>query len=153
MKSYIKLGIGHQRDNSRPLLPIKTETGSLEHMKTNYIANNKVVDVPKQVNVIEEEEPIEIEKTPIEMIQEHKSFIDSTKEKIASHCRSILEDPEQGMKKLKELRTLLSHKDVKNSFILRKLIIVSLCEVFKDIIPSYKIRPWTDKEKEQNVIT
>ena len=26
-----------------------------------------------------------------------------------------------------------------------------MCEIFKDIVPSYKIRGWTEKEKEQNV--
>jgi nucleolar complex protein 3 len=55
------------------------------------------------------------------------------------------------MKKLKELRQMLSYADVKCSFILKKLIVVSLCEIYKDILPSYKIRPWTEKEKEQNV--
>ena len=53
------------------------------------------------------------------------------------------------MKKLKELRQMLSYADVKCSFILKKLIVVSLCEIYKDILPSYKIRPWTEKEKEQ----
>ena len=48
------------------------------------------------------------------------------------------------MKKLKEIRQMLNYPEVKCSFILRKLIVVSLCEI-------YKIRAWTDKEKEQNV--
>ena len=55
------------------------------------------------------------------------------------------------MKKLRELRQMLSQSDVKNSLILRKFIIVSMCEIFKDIVPSYKIRPWTEKENEQKV--
>ena len=55
------------------------------------------------------------------------------------------------MKKLKELRQMLTYIDVKNSLILRKLIVVSLSEIYKDILPSYKIRPLTEKEKEQNV--
>lgn len=46
---------------------------------------------------------------------------------------------------------MLTYPDIRNSFILRKLIVVSLCEIFKDIIPSYKIRAWTDKENEQKV--
>ena len=46
---------------------------------------------------------------------------------------------------------MLNYPEVKCSFILRKLIVVSLCEIYKDILPSYKIRAWTDKEKEQNV--
>jgi nucleolar complex protein 3 len=46
---------------------------------------------------------------------------------------------------------MLTYADVRNSLILRKLILISLCEIYKDIIPSYKIRAWTDKEQEQNV--
>ena len=46
---------------------------------------------------------------------------------------------------------MLSYADVRTSLILRKLILISLCEIYKDIIPSYKIRAWTDKEQEQTV--
>lgn len=53
------------------------------------------------------------------------------------------------MKKLKELRTMLSQPEIRSSNILKKLILVSLCEIFKDICPSYKIRPWSSKENEQ----
>ena len=55
------------------------------------------------------------------------------------------------MKKLKELRTMLTLNEVKSSNTLKKLIVVSLCEIFKDIAPGYKIRQWTEKENEQNV--
>jgi hypothetical protein len=46
---------------------------------------------------------------------------------------------------------MLNQPDIRDSLILRKLIIVSMCEIFKDIVPSYKIRGWTEKEKDQNV--
>jgi len=46
---------------------------------------------------------------------------------------------------------MLCYPEVKCSALLKKLIVVSLCEIYKDILPSYKIRPWTDKEKEQSV--
>ena len=55
------------------------------------------------------------------------------------------------MKRLKELRTMLIDPEVRKSFMLRKMIVVSLCEIFKDIMPSYKIRSWTEKENTQNV--
>lgn len=47
---------------------------------------------------------------------------------------------------------MLTYPEVRSSLILRKLIVISLCEIYKDIIPSYKIRAWTEKEQEQNVI-
>jgi nucleolar complex protein 3 len=55
------------------------------------------------------------------------------------------------MKKLKELRTMFTIPDVAKSNLLKKLIIVSLTEIFKDIIPGYKIRIWSEKENEQQV--
>ena len=47
---------------------------------------------------------------------------------------------------------MLNMPDIRTSIVLKKLIIVSMCEIFKDIVPSYKIRPWTEKENEQNVM-
>lgn len=46
---------------------------------------------------------------------------------------------------------MLTQPDVRDSFMLKKLVVVSLCEIFKDIMPSYKIRAWTEKENEQKV--
>ncbi len=55
------------------------------------------------------------------------------------------------MKKLKELRTMLTQPDLKNYNLIKKLILVSLTEIFKDIVPGYKIRVWSEKENEQQV--
>jgi hypothetical protein len=55
------------------------------------------------------------------------------------------------MKKLRELRTMLTQPEIRNYNLLKKLIIVSLTEIFKDILPGYKIRVWSEKEKEQQV--
>lgn len=44
---------------------------------------------------------------------------------------------------------MLSQPEIRSSNILKKLIVVSLCEVFKDISPSYKIRAWSSRENEQ----
>ena len=46
---------------------------------------------------------------------------------------------------------MLNDADIRNSFLLKKLIVVSLCQVFKDITPSYKVRIMSEKEKEQKV--
>jgi nucleolar complex protein 3 len=46
---------------------------------------------------------------------------------------------------------MLSQPEIRSSNILKKLIMVSLCEIFKDICPSYKIRAWSSKENEQAV--
>jgi nucleolar complex protein 3 len=46
---------------------------------------------------------------------------------------------------------MLTLPDVSKSYFLKKLIIISLTEIFKDILPGYKIRIWPEKENEQQV--
>ncbi len=55
------------------------------------------------------------------------------------------------MKKLKELRMFLEEEDPQTFLTVKKLAMVSLMEVFKDIIPDYRIRELTEKEKSQPV--
>ena len=55
------------------------------------------------------------------------------------------------MSKLKELRLMLDEEDVDICITVRKLVSISLKEVFKDIIPDYRIRVATEKEKTQSV--
>ncbi|PKU30188.1 hypothetical protein llap_19508 [Limosa lapponica baueri] len=57
----------------------------------------------------------------------------------------------QRIKKLKELRAMLMEQDPNVAVIVRKLVMVSLMEIFKDIVPSYKIRPLTEAEKATKV--
>lgn len=51
------------------------------------------------------------------------------------------------IKRLKELRGMLMECDPCVAVTIRKLVMVSLMEIFKDITPSYRIRPLTPAEK------
>lgn len=135
-------------------LPIKTATGKVvqnyvdeddDSGKENGTENKE--QVSEKPDVVEEERP----KSAMELIREKNEFFEMSKEKIAYLCRQVMANPQEEMKKLKELRTMLIDTEVRKSYMLRKLILVSLCEIFKDIMPSYKIRPWTEKENTQNV--
>lgn len=55
------------------------------------------------------------------------------------------------IKKLKELRAMLMETDPSIAVTVRKLVMVSLMEIFKDIVPSYRIRPLTEAEKSTKV--
>ena len=55
------------------------------------------------------------------------------------------------MKKLRELVQMLNEKDPDVCVTVRKYAMISLLEIFKDIIPGYYIRLPTDKEKHQKV--
>lgn len=50
------------------------------------------------------------------------------------------------MKRLKELRGMLMECDAFVAVTIRKLAMVSLMEIFKDIAPAYRIRPLTPAE-------
>uniref|UniRef100_A0A673BJK1 Nucleolar complex protein 3 homolog n=1 Tax=Sphaeramia orbicularis TaxID=375764 RepID=A0A673BJK1_9TELE len=55
------------------------------------------------------------------------------------------------IKRLKELRGMLMESDPAVAVTVRKLVMVSLMEIFKDIAPTYKIRPLTSEEKAAKV--
>ncbi|CAB1311918.1 unnamed protein product [Coregonus sp. 'balchen'] len=92
------------------------------------------------------------EKMPRKMqLTEEKEKLTDRKLRIASLGSDILSDPTINIKKLKELRSMLMETDPYVAVTVRKLVMVSLMEVFKDIVPSYRIRPLTDTEKASKV--
>lgn len=107
-----------------------------------------------------------------------KARIQAAKEQIASLCQDIIADPENSVRRspcldvflliycvkhqlglLRRLHTFSlakistpSHPEpVTNDVIIRKLAFLSQLAVFKDIIPGYRIRALTDKEKAEKV--
>ena len=54
-------------------------------------------------------------------------------------------------KKLKDLRVLGDECERDVSVTCHKLLMVSVTEVFKDILPSYRIRERTETERQQSV--
>ncbi|KAJ7343520.1 nucleolar complex-associated protein-domain-containing protein [Mycena albidolilacea] len=85
--------------------------------------------------------------------------LQGAKDQIASICQEIMADPENSLGLLRRLHTFSlaeistpSHPDpVANDVIIRKLAILSQLAVFKDIIPGYRIRALTEKEKTEKV--
>lgn len=55
------------------------------------------------------------------------------------------------MKRVKELRGMMMEADPSVAVSVRKMVMVSLMEVFKDIAPTYRIRPLTSAEKNTKV--
>ncbi|KAI0781022.1 nucleolar complex-associated protein-domain-containing protein [Trametes elegans] len=88
-----------------------------------------------------------------------KARIQGAKEQIAGLCQEILGDPENSLGLLRRLHTFSlseistpSHPEpVPNDPVIRKLTILSQLAVFKDIIPGYRIRALTEKEKAEKV--
>lgn len=55
------------------------------------------------------------------------------------------------IKRVKELRGMLMESDPYVAVTVRKLVMVSLMEIFRDIAPTYRIRPLTSAEKATKV--
>ncbi|KAJ0060576.1 hypothetical protein NL108_016040, partial [Boleophthalmus pectinirostris] len=73
------------------------------------------------------------------------------KQQMAALASAVIADPHNSIKCLKELRSLLSEPDPSIAVTVKKLVMVSLMEVFKDVAPSYKIRPLSTTEKSAKV--
>ncbi|KIP09121.1 hypothetical protein PHLGIDRAFT_116684 [Phlebiopsis gigantea 11061_1 CR5-6] len=88
-----------------------------------------------------------------------KARVQAAKEQVAGICQEIVADPENSLGLLRRLHTFSlpeistpSHPEpVHNDPVVRKLTFLSQLAVFKDIIPGYRIRALTDKEKAEKV--
>ncbi|NXK96008.1 NOC3L protein, partial [Formicarius rufipectus] len=135
------------------LLPIKDKSGIIPQA-----VEKPVLDVAHEEEDTEEmeeaeefnEEPLPI-LTPEEMAAQRREKLQERKMHIAALASAILSEPDNNVKKLKELRAMLMEQDPNVAVIVRKLVMVSLMEIFKDIVPSYKIRPLTEAEKATKV--
>ncbi|XP_072280517.1 nucleolar complex protein 3 homolog [Pyxicephalus adspersus] len=138
------------------LLPIKDKSGiipqSIEkpvvHLEEEEDDQEQLMEVQENGDV--PEEPLHLMTTE-ELVHHRKETLEEKKIQIAALASAILADPENSIKKLKELRTMLMEQDSTVAVTVKKLVLISLMEIFKDIAPSYKIRPLTEEEKSARV--
>ncbi|XP_068161354.1 nucleolar complex protein 3 homolog [Antennarius striatus] len=138
------------------LLPIKDRTGVVPRSITRVITEQ-----PEEEEEEEEEEPQEIDDggappavaalTPQQRQQLRAQTIQERKQRIAGHGAAIVSDPVGNVKRLKQLRAMLMEADPSVAVTVRKLVMVSLMEVFKDVTPTYRIRPLSATEKDAKV--
>ncbi|NXF35844.1 NOC3L protein, partial [Nyctibius bracteatus] len=136
------------------LLPIKDKGGIIPQTREKPVLN-VAQDEEEDTEEMEEaedfnEEPLPV-LTPEEMAAQRRQTLQERKMHIAALASAILSEPDNNIKKLKELRAMLMEQDPNVAVIVRKLVMVSLMEIFKDIAPSYKIRPLTEAEKATKV--
>ncbi|KAM9188423.1 nucleolar complex protein 3 homolog [Mergus octosetaceus] len=136
------------------LLPIKDKRGIIPQTMEKPVLNveEDEEEDAEETEVAEDfsEEPLPV-LTPEEMAAQRKRKLQERKMHIAALASAILSDPDNNIKKLKELRAMLMEQDPNVAVIVRKLVMVSLMEIFKDIVPSYRIRPLTEAEKAAKV--
>ncbi|THH12644.1 hypothetical protein EW146_g7505 [Bondarzewia mesenterica] len=128
-------------------LPIKLADGRIQK------SSGKAVILPWE----DDEEESEGEEDAEE--ESRKMRIQGAKEQIAGICQEIVADPENSLGLLRRLHTFSlteistpAHPSpVPNDPMIRKLAILSQLAVFKDVLPGYRIRALTDKEKAEKV--
>ncbi|XP_013878772.1 nucleolar complex protein 3 homolog [Austrofundulus limnaeus] len=140
------------------LLPIKDKRGvipqSVERVKK--IQEEEEEEEEEAAENTEQEEyeaaaPSFAELTPAEREQLRVIKLTEKKRRIATLGSNIISDPFNSVKCVKELRGMLMEVDPSVAVSVRKLVMVSLMEIFKDIAPSYRIRPLTLAEKRSKV--
>ncbi|XP_063817723.1 nucleolar complex protein 3 homolog isoform X2 [Pseudophryne corroboree] len=136
------------------LLPIKDKRGIIPQSMEKPAAPTEDQDKEEEMDVedteVVPEEPLCVLSTE-ELIQHRRAKLEERKLHIAALASAILADPENSIRKLKELRAMLMEQDSTVAVTVRKLVLISLMEIFKDIAPSYKIRPLTEEEKNSRV--
>ncbi|XP_026770351.2 nucleolar complex protein 3 homolog isoform X2 [Pangasianodon hypophthalmus] len=139
------------------LLPIKDKSGLIpQTMEKPVVRKADEEDEQEEANDEDESEQVEeaqsfLTLTPQEQLKLRSQKLMERKLRIASLGSVILADPNSNIKKLKELRAMLMETDPCVAVTVRKLVMVSLMEIFKDIVPSYRIRPLTEEEKKTKV--
>ncbi|XP_075920293.1 nucleolar complex protein 3 homolog [Petromyzon marinus] len=74
-----------------------------------------------------------------------------TKRRMARLASRVLAEPHGSLKELRELRSMLHEKRCGVAGTVRKLAMLSLLEVFLDVVPGYRIRPLSAAEKDTKV--
>nr|KAG5707619.1 hypothetical protein BaRGS_031001 [Batillaria attramentaria] len=147
------------------LLPIKDEGRVIpqmvhmeeeeekEEMEQEDEEQDPLNELPENAETVDDEknaEPVpSVSRVHLFAVRQRK--LAERKQKIADLATSVIQNPEENTGKLKELRGMLGEADPDVCLTVRKLVMVSLCEVFKDIIPGYRLRLPTEKEKEQRM--
>ncbi|CAF2370006.1 unnamed protein product [Rotaria sp. Silwood2] len=143
-------------NQQRPLLPIKTDRGQLIAQSTPIVEQETQDDEDEQE---EEEEPTSALSSPptpskpvsvVELIAERDKKLNETKQTIVTLCDLIMKSPYEEVSNLKQLRLLLNLGDPLISMTIRKLTMLSLVELFRDIVPSYRIRSLKEQTKDEN---
>lgn len=133
----IKLSDGRVTQNPAraPIAPSKNvETAAEKDSASRKVAER--APIPVQVSE-------EIKRPQISTAQ---SLV-QTQEKIAQVALDIIEDPEENIGKLARLKELQKEGSLQE----RRLAILTLSAVYKDIIPGYRVRPLTELEKAEKV--
>lgn len=132
--------------NIHSKLPIKTKSGIVPIVEVIEPKETDLIEFEEDESSEEEEEEKPILKTisATELLIMQNKTLQEKRIQIGSLSASILENPDDKMHNFKALYDLLKADEVANYVTIKKVIVVSLLEIFKDLLPSYQIKPNVD---------
>ncbi|XP_078609664.1 nucleolar complex protein 3 homolog [Branchiostoma floridae x Branchiostoma japonicum] len=140
------------------LLPIKGERGIIPQVmeKTESDEENIIEQGEEKEELVEKKREVNVTTLPetlseVELFKLQKETLARRKMQIAKLSIRVMDSPQEALSSLKALRVMLNEEDHQVAVTVRKLVMLSLCEVFKDIAPGYHIRTRTDKEMQQKM--
>ncbi|CAH1782833.1 unnamed protein product, partial [Owenia fusiformis] len=147
---YEQLPRKQARVETKALLPVKDKQGVKQR---HVVVQSNGADEAASDNEEEEAKSVEppAPASITELFLTRQQRVAEVRQKVAVLASAVVENPQDNTKKLKELRAMLEETDPHIFLTVRKLAMVSLLEVFTDIVPGYHIRQATDKERQQTV--
>ncbi|CAG9821319.1 unnamed protein product [Phaedon cochleariae] len=133
------------------LLPIKTKRGVIpqqieEDIESDIGSENPSEEVSEVESDTEhftlESSELDLSKpiSSTQLLVTRNEALRQKKIHIGTLCSGLLENPEEKITNLRSLLTIMDEETEEIFITVRKLVVVSLCEVFKDILPSYEIK-------------
>lgn len=144
-----------QGRNERVLLPIKskdsiiprTEKIPIVDLQEHTEQTDPVDLLPETIHQSTESPTLPATLSMVELFNKRRQKLMQRKLRIAELSNSILENPQESVSELQELCKLCDERDTDVRITTKKLAMVSLLTVFKDIVPGYPIRRLTEKEQ------
>lgn len=133
------------------LLPIKDKRGVIPQTLERVVTRQEEEEPEEEEEEPQQEQEVDDQSEAL-LSPEHRALrLTQRKQQVAALASAIVADPHNNMKRLKELRGMLSETDPSVAVTVKKLVMLSLMEVFKDIAPTFKIRPLSATERNAKV--
>lgn len=131
------------------LLPIKSKQGLIHRSRPgdlDSVENHAEEEAIDDVDEVASNAKHEV--TMLEIYAERERKMYENKSTIATLCEEIVQNSDLNINCLKKLLDFTCKKEL---VAIRRLAIISLCEIFQDIAPGYRIRPLSEKETSTRV--
>ncbi|KAJ8963515.1 hypothetical protein NQ314_005576 [Rhamnusium bicolor] len=134
----------------KSLLPIKTKSGVIPQQILEEVKDEEIqIDEDAEEEELSDKEEFSIQDSEFDLSQPisatqllaaRNEILRQKKIHIGTLSSGLLENPEEKIMNLKTLFSIMDEETPEVYLTVRKLVIVSLLEVFKDILPSYEIK-------------